>query len=353
MPPIPQKERSSNLELYRIIVMLLIVAHHYVANSGLLDVMRQEPLSANSVFYYLFGMWGKTGINCFVLITGYFMCTSNITWRKVFKLLQWIMTYKIVIGLIFWISGYETLTLKNVLIQLRPIGDISNGFTTAFILFYLFIPFLNVMIRGLDRKKHLLLILLSVAIYSIWYIVPHIRVEYNYVIWFGVLYVISAYIRLHPNSIPYCDSARFWGMTAALSSILAMGSVVATLFIGDYFSKERLINKCMWLVSDSNAPLALLVGVTSFMFFKNLKIKNSKAINTIAASAFGVLLIHANGNSMRHWLWKDVVDCTGHYAISYFWIYAIACVILIYLVCFAIDWVRMHTIEKVVMHVGK
>lgn len=29
------KTRDSNLELYRIIVMLLIVAHHYVVNSGL------------------------------------------------------------------------------------------------------------------------------------------------------------------------------------------------------------------------------------------------------------------------------------------------------------------------------
>lgn len=65
------KERSSNLELYRILVMLLIVAHHYVVNSGLLDVMNQDILSSNTTFYSLFGAWGKTGINCFVLITGY------------------------------------------------------------------------------------------------------------------------------------------------------------------------------------------------------------------------------------------------------------------------------------------
>lgn len=37
-----KKVRDSNLELYRIIVMLLIVAHHYVVNSGLLDVMLQN-----------------------------------------------------------------------------------------------------------------------------------------------------------------------------------------------------------------------------------------------------------------------------------------------------------------------
>jgi hypothetical protein len=35
-----KKARNSNLELYRIIVMMLIVAHHYVVNSGLLDLMK-------------------------------------------------------------------------------------------------------------------------------------------------------------------------------------------------------------------------------------------------------------------------------------------------------------------------
>lgn len=83
------KQRSSNLELYRIIVMMLIVAHHYVVLSGLAGtegVLNHDPLSVNSIYLYLFGMWGKTGINCFMLITGYFMCTSNISWRKFIKL---------------------------------------------------------------------------------------------------------------------------------------------------------------------------------------------------------------------------------------------------------------------------
>lgn len=64
------RERDSNLELYRIIVMLLIVAHHYVVNSGLMQLMDQAPLNGHSLSLYLAGMWGKTGINCFVLITG-------------------------------------------------------------------------------------------------------------------------------------------------------------------------------------------------------------------------------------------------------------------------------------------
>lgn len=34
-----KQPRSSNLELYRIIVMFMIICHHYVVNSGLMSVM--------------------------------------------------------------------------------------------------------------------------------------------------------------------------------------------------------------------------------------------------------------------------------------------------------------------------
>lgn len=58
MQPI-QKQRNSNLELYRIIVMLLIVAHHSVFHSGVMEEMAQNPLCAKSIFFYVFGMWGR------------------------------------------------------------------------------------------------------------------------------------------------------------------------------------------------------------------------------------------------------------------------------------------------------
>ena len=76
------KERESNIELYRIVLMLLIIAHHYVVNSGLLNVIYTNQVNSNSIFWIIFGAWGKVGINCFVLITGYYMCKSNITLKN-------------------------------------------------------------------------------------------------------------------------------------------------------------------------------------------------------------------------------------------------------------------------------
>ena len=47
--------------------MLMIVAHHYVVNSGLMDTITRTPLSWRSLSLLTFGAWGKTGINCFLI----------------------------------------------------------------------------------------------------------------------------------------------------------------------------------------------------------------------------------------------------------------------------------------------
>lgn len=72
----------------------------------------------------------------------------------------------------------------------------------------------------------------------------------------------------------------------------------------------------------------------------------NKVINTIASSTFGVLCIHANSDDMRHWLWKDVVDCMGHYNADYYPFYSLGAVFLIFAVCIVIDQLRIHTLEK-------
>lgn len=47
-------------------------------NSGLVEgkTFFDNYFSWVNQFYLIFGMWGKIGINCFALITGYYMCVS-------------------------------------------------------------------------------------------------------------------------------------------------------------------------------------------------------------------------------------------------------------------------------------
>lgn len=335
--------RDSNLELYRIIVMFAIVAHHYVVNSGLMDVINNNgAMRPASLFLLLYGCWGKIGINCFVLITGYFMCKSNITLKKFLKLfLEW-MFYKYVIWAIFLLCGYRFTSLRQALKSLLPIASLTDGFNSCYIVFFLFIPFLNILIRGINQRYHQLLLLLSLGVFSaLGSVIP---VGSSYVIWFINLYFLSSYIRLYP--IPLFENVRFWGWMSLLAVACAYGSVTAMAWIKDRFG----FLDYYYFLADSNKITALAVALSFFLCFKNWKVKYSKTINTIASSTFGVLCIHAHSDTMRSWLWETICRNTEFYGSAYLVIHAFGVVIAVYAVCTVIDQIRIRFVETPVFH---
>lgn len=321
----------------------MIVAHHYVVNSGLLECIdAQRSLSGQDYFLLLFGWGGKTGINCFVLITGYFMCTSNITWKKLCKLLGEVYFYNIIIWCLFFFSGYETFSIKGILKVFFPFFTVADNFTGCFLLFYLLIPFLNKMIHTLTEKEHFLLMAWCLGVYVILPSFAKANVVLNYVTWFSVLYVIAAYIRLYPKN--WFDSEKITGLMAGTSLLLSWTSVIVLAILSRMDGKE--VGICYFFVADSNKVLALATGIGAFLFFKNLKIGYSKIINTIATSTFGVLLIHANSDTMRRWLWKDICNNVGVYQEGNIILHAIISVAIIYMACTVIDIIRIHLIER-------
>lgn len=171
--------------------------------------------------------------------------------------------------------------------------------------------------------------------------IPKIHVVFNYVTWFSVLYLISSYIRLY-GVLPSVKNIQ-WGMITLVSVALAMASTIGFIFLHLKYGIKLIPYR---LVSDSNAIFAVIVSVCSFMYFKDLPIKQSKLINTISASTFGVLLIHANSDTMRQWLWKDVVDCVGQYYSEQLVLLSLVSIFCIFFSCIIIDYIRINTLEK-------
>ena len=316
--------------------MLLIVAHHYVVNSGLIPLIEDSnPFSAHSLFLLFFGCWGKIGINCFVLITGYFMCTSSITPRKFIKLFLEIVFYNVVIYLAFVVSRYQPFHLKEAARTLMPFMSLTTGFSSCFLVFYLFIPFLNLLIHAMNEKQHRYLMLLLLGVFSVWASLPFVVVESNYVFWFMILYVVAAYIRLYP--IPLFTSRRFWGWMSLLAIICAFASILimTATGMGHYY-----------FLQDCNKTTALAAALCFFLYFKNLKLRCNKTINTIAASTFGVLCIHANSDAMRRWLWGDVCNNRGFFHSPYGVLHAVGTVIMVFAICTVLDQLRIRLIEQ-------
>ena len=336
--------RSSNLELYRIICMLLIVAHHFVVNSGLTSTdgpLMHDISSTKSIFLSLFGAWGKTGINCFLMITGYFMCTSKITFRKFLKLMGQIYLYRLAIYIIFLFAGYESISFERTIQLVMPIWNISNGFVSCFIVFWLTIPFLSILVQNMTQRQHQLLLLLTIGVYTILGTLPGFSITFNYVSWFGVIFFISSYIRLYPHSI--FDNRRLWGWLTLLFIAMGMTSIIGLRM---FFGERAGLGYSF--VSDSNKLFALAIAVCSFLWFKNMNFKYNKVINVVGSATFGVLLIHANSDAMRQWLWKDTLDVVGHFSLPIvnLILYSFGAVLTVFVVCNLIDQLRIATVEK-------
>ena len=333
------KQRSSNLELYRVICMLMIVAHHYVLSSFVADSgpLVSGPFSANSVFLWLFGAWGKTGINCFMMITGYFMCISKITLRKFLKLLAQIYFYKLVMFSIFLLTGYESLSTMRIVDVIMPFWGFSGGFTSCFIVFFLTIPFWTILVQNMTKRQHELLLILLLGCYTLLGSIPTFKISFNYITWFGIIFLIASYIRLYPTSL--FERKSLWGwLTIAFVAISSLSVIVL----------DKYLSAGYFFMSDSNKLFAVIVSVTSFLWFKNLNIKYSKIINAFGAGTFGVLLIHANSDAMRTWLWKDTINAVSRYSlpIGQMILFSIGVVLAVFIICNMIDWLRIATAEK-------
>lgn len=320
--------------------MLFIVAHHYVVNSGILQqITPDNVLQSHSIFALLLGWGGKTGINCFVLITGYFMCTSNITVKKFLKLFLEIYFYNILFYIIFLCSGYMTFSVKDFVKTIFPVYGIGTGFSHSYMVFFLFIPYLNILIKNIAEKQYRLLLLLCLSVGTILPTFFYAPSAFTYVGWFMVLYFVAAYIRLYPNKVMM--NRKLWAFLTCIMLLVSWLSVLIGAILYHFTGKELYY----YFVSDSNKLLAVAMAICAFLLVVNCKIKYCPLINYIAGSTFGVLLIHSNSDTMRNWLWEDVLGNVEAFHSNMFIIHAVVSILGIYIVCTIIDIFRRRFIE--------
>lgn len=330
--------RQSNFELYRILCMIMIVSHHFVIHSGLMDFVPDAYFNMKSSFLALLCMSGKTGINCFLMITGYYMCTRDISIRKFIKLILEVVFYNTLVYSVFIVFGRVPFSpLELIRKMFFPIWGIGRNFTSCFLLFYLFIPFLNVLVNSLSKRQHQMLLCLLLLFYVFAGIVPSFHISFSYVAWFSIVYLISSYIRLYPCTL-FDNKGLFRNLTLALFA-MALASCVFCTAMGKY---------PFHFVFDANKFFAVSIAVSMFLWFKNVEIKQSRIINNIAASTFGVLLIHDNSVDMEQWLWYDLFGCTDYYGLPFlqFAAKSIAVILLVYFGCVVADMLRIYFLEK-------
>ena len=193
----------------------------------------------------------------------------------------------------------------------------------------------------MNGRQHGLLLLLCLTFFSILPNLPSFSIRMNYVTWFMIVYLIGAYIRNYNQKL--FARKKLWLFICITCFVLSVSSI----FIATYLIEKSISSVGVYFfVEDSNKALAVITAVSSFITFRNLNLRYVKTINTISSATFGVLLIHANCDAMRTWLWRDVLRNTEYIQTNQAYLHFILSIMLIYCVCTIIDLLRIYLIEK-------
>lgn len=327
------KVRKSNFELLRIIAMVMIIAHHVAVHGQC--VFDIKTIAVNDLWLQFLKLWGKVGVNIFVLISGYFLVRSKkINIVKTVKLWMKIAFYSVGIYIALVVCTSIKFGKMNFLKSIMPIVFDQWWFASTYMVLYLLHPLLNRIICNIDKKRYeKLLIIMTLC----WCIIPTFTsklLQANELVWFVYLYFLAGYIRI------WADHIR-WKAKKCIFGALFIALFTYLVTVGFYFAGLKYIYFRYYATSFYtmfHLPI-VLISVLLFLGFKNLEINDSKYINAIASATFGVYLIHDNVH-LRPVIWVKVFRLYKHFWKKWFILYTIGAILVVFIVCTVIELIR-------------
>lgn len=344
-------KRDANFELLRILSMFMVLILHFLLNCGF--------LSLNSGNYFVDNVpWIIEGIcyvavDCFVLITGYFMYKSKFKLSKVFSLIIQIVFYSIVTYFFEVIFLKVPIDLKDVIYAFIPVISGKYWFISNYIFLLLISPFLNLLIKNLDKKSHFILcfvLIISFSFISTFFAYSGaLKYEKSYdIVWFVVLYLVSAFIGKYGINI---SNKYKW-----ILYICSTFCIFCSKIIFELLNKISVFKIIFSLFFNGNSKFGyeysslfvFLSAISLLLIFKDIRInnKNIKKIINFTGSLVLACYIIPDGH-----LWKLVNPFNHFENYALIILYSVVLIILIFTVCCFIELIRKEVFDFIYLNI--
>lgn len=335
-----KKPRQTNLELCRIVCMVLLIGHHCIVHGGAVNM---DPC-LNKYFALLWVPVGKLAFDCFLALSMWFLVDRSFKTERFLRIWLEVLFYSVVFfAVTMAFDGY--LGLRNLVAVFFPISGNSHGFAAAYLGFYLLVPFLVKTTMGMTKKQCgiLIVILFYLECFTqfLSYVVLYKQNLFSELLLFVMIYFIMYYLKHWPFSFQNKNGILF--LVLAICYFVHFVIVYWTyLGIGG-----RLIEFLLTLqIGTYESSLFNIVGgIALFFLFNNLKMPVNYKINYIAKATFGILLIHDH-NFFRNVLWTEIFHTQSWYYSKNFLLFFVATVLTVFVCCTIIDLLRNHFLEK-------
>lgn len=318
--------RSSNIELLRIICMLLIIIGHIIMN-------HHDDNVTEYFISHILRPFTVVGVNVFVIISGYF--GINYKTDRLIRLFSQTWFYSVTAFFIVLFLGLHTLNLKKDILVFFPVFSNQYWFVTTYIALYCIAPIINKAISSFDKENFSKGLLVGFILFYIWPTFAYLLNANQLVkdagygiVNFVYLYLLGRYIRLYYND----NRSYKFHLLIYISSSLS-------LFVSQYIlSKVLNFEFSSWI--SYNTFFVFISAVSLFLVFKNL-ILHSSIINKIASLCLAVYLFHmARWETLANFL--QIKEASEHIYILMLIVYPV----LIYACGFFIETIRLLLFDK-------
>lgn len=325
------KIRKSNIELLRIIAMLMIVTSHYCVHGN--QFCNAFKMNFDGIFIHS-GILGNLGVDIFFMISGYFLSKSQKPFKlhKALSLIFQVWLYSTSIALFLTLVFKLDIGKANLIKALFPTTFYEYSFFTVYLLIYALSPFLNLVINNISKKEYLVLI----AAFLLFVSLPETLLGRMYLDSYVIDGITCYFIG---GGITYLKlpSRKWRNLLIIAVSWIALGIVdsflhnMSSQFDGIHFYSRIAIP-------------TLLIAATLLSWFESANIKQNECINFFAKHTFGIFLIHDN-NYVRDLLWKRLLDNSNYHGLILV-VDCLICVVLVFVCCALLDVIRSLVQDK-------
>ena len=337
------KTRYANMDLLRILSMLMIVLFHSIIHSGVLEASEATSVSLQIWVRFTY-MLTQVCVNCYVLISGYFLVQSKFRLQKLVVLWLETVFYSLIIKIIFLATGQMEFSLTSLLSCFVPILTGRYWFITIYFGMYLIFPFLNIAIKAMNHIQHLFLNLILFVLFSFIISIHPMIKGMNAgagwgIAWFIVLYFSAAWIRLYYE--PKGRKLRF------LLFWIIISLIISCCYVG-VNGKNSMLTSVFSNLYRYDSAVAYSSSICLLLLFINVNISNNfinRFILFISPATLGVYLIHDHSD-FSPWIW-NILNLPSRMNSMFFIIIQIFVVVLVFASCSFLDIIRRYTIGRI------
>lgn len=313
---IPEKRsRMSNLELLRCIAMMMVVVLHYLGKGKILSALTEPMPGSYEVVAWILEVFCIVAVNAYMLISGYFLCTSTFKLSRLLTLYLQLWVYSVGVGAVGILTGIFPLAEVEIHDLLTLIFPVSMGhywFLTAYIYMYLFLPFIGGMVQKMSKKQMQLALGFLLFFFCILKSILPIRLEMDGqgydCIWYLCVFLTAAYIRRFGMGI-----VNSWKKSTCLYVISCLIIFGVTMGLHQFYLHTGSLGRMIKISLEYNHVLTFLASLGLFGIFLHVKVPESfgKIINRIAPYTLGVYLLHENLTlryAWQNWFGADKVN---------------------------------------------